>query len=294
MFTRTKSLQWYRFCAELENCDLFSLCHDFEKLSLNESESISPKKCESSSRDVLSSYEKLKYNELVNTFNDKLWGKALMSQLRMPFMSIPRHFIVHSLQPAILGLSKLFPPHDMHDLKVALGFRFLPGQSSFLNHELNLATNTLKKFSILGNKICSSLYKVQISHEEMSGYSSACTGMRSLIHKCEKILIEVMTYYKGRHGRFIILATLGVGYTIWYAFQSGHPNYIPTVGAFAPIFSYDSIFHNVLNLPGFNQLNYIEVKEIKNSVNTACNTPPLNDITIPASGPVLAAVSLGC
>lgn len=102
----------------------------------------------------------------------------------------------------------------------------------------------------------------------MSTYSLGGAGMRSLINKCEKILVEVMTYYKGRHGRFIILASLGIGYTVWYAFQSGDPNHIPVVGAFAPIKSYDSIFHNVLNMPGFAQISFVEVKDLSNSVNT--------------------------
>lgn len=106
--------------------------------------------------------------------------------------------------------------------------------------------------------------------------------------------MEVITYYDGSYGRFLVLVSLGVGCTVWYGFVKGEAHQTPSGGLFSLFDSYEPFFNMEYIAPGFRRLCLVERNDVSALVeSTMENELPFSGITIPASGPVLKSVSLG-
>lgn len=122
MVTKMKFL--LSFNKEIEYLDIFSLCNEFDKLSLKDntgssSSSTSKSLVQSSSysyRDTLLSFLR------GSTHYQRC--QSLINQLRAPFIELPRHYIDSSFKS--------------YDIQMGFGFRFLPGQSQLLLQELKM------------------------------------------------------------------------------------------------------------------------------------------------------------
>ena len=102
---------------DIENLDIFSLCNEFNKLSLEDKTGGSSSSSSTSTSLVQpSSYG---YRETLlrrgSTHDNRC--QSIINQLRAPFIELPRHYIDCSFQS--------------YDIYMGFGFRFLPGQSQF-------------------------------------------------------------------------------------------------------------------------------------------------------------------
>lgn len=210
-----------------------------------------------------------------------LLSKSIIEKVQAPFIEFPRHFM-DSLS------------FESYNLYINLGFRFHPGQSNFLINELKFP-KCFDRLSLLSNSLGLSYNIRPLNELSLFPYSSSGAGMRSLVTDgYSKILVEVITYYEGWYGRFLVLVSLGIGCTVWYGYAPGSPYHAPDVSLFTPFESYDSFFDMNYYAPGFRRVGFVEINDVSASVESAFgNEPPFADIEIPASGPVLKAVGLG-
>lgn len=178
---------------------------------------------------------------------------------------------------------------------LTLGFRFLPGQSSFLTKSLSLpkAVESLIDFR---NQLGLSLSKDSLTNMVQIKYNSL-TDQASTISS--RILVEAITYNNGYYGRFLVLVQLGIGCTVWYGFLPGAESCIPVDGfLFNPIDSYDSFINQPAThvQPGFDKITLVEneVNILPKLAEAYTHEKPFIDIQIPnAGGSLLMSVSLG-
>ena len=117
------------FNKEMENLQIFSLCKEFDELSLSEKEEKIPNDIGPSSsypkmlqysasvlRPLSTSYHALNLHSFTPSLSP--WLQAFIENLRAPFVDLPHHLF------------------QEYDIKMGIGFRFLPGQSDFLFNEL--------------------------------------------------------------------------------------------------------------------------------------------------------------
>lgn len=175
---------------------------------------------------------------------------------------------------------------------MGLGFRFTPGQTQFLHNELKLP-ESFDRLSLISNSLGLSYNRVPA--KSLVSFSSSGVGLRGLLNdQLTKILVEVITYYNGRYGRFLVLVCLGIGCTVWYGFAPGVAHQPPEGNLFAPLESYASFFNMDYYEPSLHRVYFLERNDVTPSVELAMgNEHPFSEIRIPASGPVLTAVGLG-
>lgn len=277
---------WYRFLSEIENLQMFSLCKDFDKLSLEDNTGGSSSSSSSlySSRSLVfpSSYG---YRGMINSFLDScthsLWSKHLIEQIRAPIIELPRNIL---------------SSFESYDIRMGLGFRFLPGQCQFLTQELRLP-ESFDRLSFLSDSIGLSYNSIPLSGFSLSPYSNSFAGLRGLVADGDsftKILVEVITHYEGMYGRFLVLVTLGLSCTVWYTFVPGSCDVAPNSSLFGRLESYDAFLNMDYYAPGFSRVAFVERNDVSETVVSALkNDLPFAEITIPASGNVLKAVGLG-
>ena len=263
------------FLNEVENLQIFSLCKDFDNLSLDD------KTGESSSTSLVKSGYRSTFRHFLRSCKNSLLSKSIIEKVQAPFIEFPRHFM-DSLS------------FESYNLYINLGFRFHPGQSNFLLHELKFP-NCFDRLSFLSNSLGLSYNSRPLNGLSLFPYSSSGAGLRGLVSDFyNKILVEVITYYEGRYGRFLVLVSLGIGCTVWYGYAPGSPYHAPDVSLFTPFDSYDPFFKMDYYAPGFHRVGFVERNDVSASVESSFgNELPFADITIPASGPVLKAVGLG-
>ncbi len=113
------SLSWIQFLSEIENLQMFSLCKEFDNLSLEDNTEGSS----SSSSSVVQPSSYYGYRSMINRFlhssRHSLWSKHLAEQIRAPIIEVPHRILSSSL-------------FDSYNIRMGLGFRFVPGQSRFL------------------------------------------------------------------------------------------------------------------------------------------------------------------
>lgn len=177
---------------------------------------------------------------------------------------------------------------------MGLGFRFLPGQTEFLMQELQLP-ESFERLSFLSHSLSSSYNFSRISLESLLPYSCSGVGLRGLVSdNLNKILVEVITYYDGTYGRFLVLVCLGIGCTVWYNYAPGTSDRAPDSNVFTPLESYEPYFYSNFYSPVFRKLDFVETHDVTALVDSILgNEEPFTDIRIPASGPVLKSVGLG-
>ncbi|KAL0307399.1 UNVERIFIED_CONTAM: hypothetical protein Scaly_2983900 [Sesamum calycinum] len=101
-----------KFLKDVEDFQIFSLCQEFEDLSIED-------KKEGSSEDSSSSLIPRRFNRdehrLFYGLGSSLWIHPFIELLRAPFIEVPKEYIEKSLQK--------------YDISLGFGFRFLPGSS---------------------------------------------------------------------------------------------------------------------------------------------------------------------
>lgn len=269
---------WYHLLNEIENLQMFSLCKDFDELTLEDNNGRSSSLSSTSQVQTSSYGYRGTFHRFLRCWRHSILSPSIIEKIRAPFIAIPRHF---------MDLSS-FP----YDISMGFGFRFLPGQSQFLAQELQLP-ESFDRLSLLSNSLGLS-YNCRAHHvQSLFSFSSSGAGLRGLVNeRYTKILVEVVTYLDGRYGRFLVLVCLGIGCTVWYSFVHGSPHHAPE--GFAPLDSYDPFFNMDHYAPGLRRVGFVERNDVSASVESALvNELPFAEITIPASGPVLKAVGLG-
>ncbi|KAL0292816.1 UNVERIFIED_CONTAM: hypothetical protein Sangu_3250300, partial [Sesamum angustifolium] len=208
-----------------------------------------------------------------------LWIHPFIELLRAPFIEVPKEYIEKSLQK--------------YDISLGFGFRFLPGQEDFIIQSLQLP-QSFDRLSFLSRSLGLLKSATRHCHTGFS-YSIAGVGLRGLANdqlgKLPSFLVDVISHYNGRYGRFIILVSLGIGCTVWYNYVPGSSFTAPTGDLFAHLDSYDHFFDDSYTL---NKVNFIETVDVSDTVDSAFSKElPFTDISIPASCPALKAVGLG-
>lgn len=268
----------YTFLSEIENLQMFALCKDFDKLSLKDD--IGPSQSSTSCVPSSSYGYRCIIDRFLHSRTHSLWCKSIIEQLRAPFIEFPRNLLS----------SKSYD----NDIKMGIGFRFLPGQTEFLNQEFHLP-KSFDRFSFLYNSLGLSYNSRPLFVQGIFPYSWNGAGLRGFVNdKLSKVLVEVITYYKGMYGRFFVLVCLGVGCTVWYAFAPGSADHAPASDIFSSVDSYDPFFKMDSNIPNFRRVCFVERNDVTESVASAfVNEHPFAEIEIPASGHALKAVGLG-
>lgn len=109
---------WFRFLYEIDNLQMFALCKDFDELSLQDDRVGS-----SSSSTSLVQPSSYGYRGSFLPFFRSLtpsWSRPFIEQLRAPFIEFPRHLMESSFQS--------------YDIRMGIGFRFLPGHPGLGNY----------------------------------------------------------------------------------------------------------------------------------------------------------------
>lgn len=282
---------WIRFLSEIENLQMFSLCKEFDNLSLEDntvgSSSSSSSVVQPTSSSVVQPSSYYGYRSMINRFlhscRHSLWSKHLIEQIRAPIIEVPHRILSSSL-------------FDSYNIRMGLGFRFVPGQSQFLLKELQLP-QSFDRLSFLSDSLGLPYNSVHLSSFSLSPYSYEFAGLRGLVadgHSFTKILVEVITHYEGMYGRFLVLVTLGLCCTVWYTFAPGSCLDAPNSGLFGRLEAYDAFLNMDSYVPGFSRVVFVERNDVSETVVSALrNDLPFAEITIPASGNVLKAVGLG-
>lgn len=289
------------FLREFKELQIFALCKDFDDLSLDDTESSASTSTSTSTsinlseltsnillnpnillnRGIRSSY----LQHLHNTIAPPL--RSVIEPLRAPFVGVSQDYIeaafaqIEPLPSIARGVSSV---------SMALGFRFPPGQSTFLLNEIQLP-ECLDSLSFVCNSL--GLFYSTMGANSLLSYSRHAAGLLGENSELNKVLVEVITNVDGLYGRFFILVWLGVGCTVWY---DKVWNRTLGEGLFARIGDYEA-FYDMDFVPSFypfRKLTFLETCDPSSVVDSAfANTPPFAQISIPASGPVLKAVSLG-
>lgn len=279
------NLSLSKVLSVFDDFDLFNLCQDFDRLSLEEEDTASASSSKSIVPSVPSSSYRSSLHRLIRLGGDQpFFNESISRQIKAPFIELPRHIVEY--------LS-----HKTYDVRLGLGFRFFPGQSQFLNHELNLS-ESFDQLVFLRKSL--GLYQSKLSLQTMYHFCRAGAGLRGIATEglSNKILVEVLSYFNGFYGRFIILYYVGVGCTVWYGFAPGNPTFAPDSSLFAPIASYEPFLNMDYEVPfqlGFSKMTFLETVEsggVSASVESAMASEPFAEVTIPANGPVLMAVSV--
>lgn len=176
---------------------------------------------------------------------------------------------------------------------MGLGYRFKPGQSDFIMHDLRLPASLKASYTLWKDSLGLSMSKKMLSVRELCKFSHQ-DGIKSVLDvNYYKNLVEVITLFNGTFGRFLILTCTGLGCTVWYSFFPCIDGQIPTE-LFTPIVTYDPFFNMDYLSPSFNCVEFTAASDISEQINSAYSKiPPLSEIGIPASGVVLRNVGLG-
>lgn len=270
----TDTIAWHNFLCEIDNLQMFSLCKEFDDLSLEDAGDSSSSKSNvkpSTSTSTSTSTSKIieKYSMSIvkpsayrtdihhyfRSLTYSYWCQSIIDKLRAPFIEIPRKLIDISL-------------NVKHEIYLSLAFRFLPGQSDFIKNSLKLP-DSIERLSKLSESLglsqnsgfiskVLSFNRSVIPPDGLYPYCSSGVGIRGLVNnEYSKILIEIITSSKYRYGRFLILVCLGIGCTVWYDFVPGSPEHAPGGDLFDPL-EYENFINMNYNPPGLHKINLVE------------------------------------
>jgi hypothetical protein len=267
---------FHNFLSEMENLQMFALCKDFDELTLEDGGSSSSSSTTDRRTQPLSYRTSILH--LLRNWKNSVLSHSVIEKLGAPFIEIPRN---------LMDLSS-------YNITMGLGFRFLPGQTDFLLKEFSLP-ESFDSFSFISNSLGLSYISRPLPDICLYPYSCSGSGIRSILPEdLNRILVEVITQFDGRYGRFLILVIMGVGCTVWYGFVTGSPLQGPSGSLFSRIDSYDQFFNMHYYAPGFRRICLIERMDFSALIeSTMENEHPFSEIKIPASGPVLKSVGLG-
>lgn len=178
---------------------------------------------------------------------------------------------------------------------MGLCYRFLPFQPNYINSEFIITKKIKDRLTKICNSLGLSYNSVPFSVPELFTYSRKGSGMLSLVNNnFDKVLVEVLSFYKGYYGRFILLVSLGVSCTVWYMFAPGIADIAPPSELLGRVLSYEPFFQVDHHYDKFNKVCFLERKYLTGEVLSALdNEYPFTEINIPASSNVRVAVGLG-
>jgi hypothetical protein len=299
-----QSQTWIKFLSEIENLQMFSICNDFDNLTLEDKTGASASASASSPSQIQPSSYRCNIINYLRNKSKNLWSKPIIDKVQAPIIENPSEALPSIIEnpseasPSIIeNPSEALPfiearKRQACEIKMGISFRF-PGQDEFLLQELRLPSS-FDKLSFISKCIGLSFLSRPISFENAITYSYSGMGLRGLINKDNpRTLIILFNKYKGIFGRFFVLVVLGIGCTVWYCYKPAVEGFEHI--DFEPFVSLDPFYNIAYNPKGFNRVNFLETKDHSALIQSfMMNELPFADITIPASsGQLLKAVSLG-
>ena len=176
---------WKKFMESFGDEQIFTLCKEFEELSLDQSRS------------------KLYFEKSILSFflTNNTGMKSISDIVKAPPLRI-RH--------------SEWRKFIKNDLKMRFAFRYDPdSRDNFLKHILNIPRkDDIFKYlkNNLGLSYCSTFLETMV---KSVGIESLLVSPRDIIKK-HTYLFEILTEYRGYMTRFLILVMLGCGCTVWY------------------------------------------------------------------------------
>lgn len=170
--------------------------------------------------------------------------------------------------------------------KIGLSYRIKPSNTNrFINHVFYI-DKPFDSFTFLSNSLGLSCNMITV--RELLTYSCLGAGLRALVNEVNypsPVLIEILTYFDGLYGRFFVLVTLGLGCTVWSAFEPGVSYQLPESEIFSPMVSYDPFFHIYdYNIPNFSRFQFLEIKDVFDTIlYTYENEYPFSMIEVPTN-----------
>lgn len=285
---------FFKAISAVENWDVFTITNKMRNLSLDDQNTSSSSHLSLVSRSDVpntmpmfsstsSILERFKISSKHSEFT-----RQVMDLTKSPFMDIPKTVMDLTSNSASYILS--------------LGFRFMPGQGEFLFKNLRLP-DTLDGLKGLRDNLGLTLAKDTLTNRGILKFQ----GLSSIHAKgslmMNRVLLEAITYNDGFYGRFLLLAQIGVGCTVWYGFTPGDGFHIPChaslTSLFSPIENYEPFFYNpdVYIHPGFQKMTLMENQANTISALSTAYTDekPFLDIKIPTNGNsnLIVGITLG-
>lgn len=174
---------------------------------------------------------------------------------------------------------------------LSLRFRFMPGQSDFIFKNLRLP-DTVDGLKGLRDNLGLTFSKDSLTNRgilKFEGFSEIHVKGSLLMNR---VLLGAITYNSGFYGRFLVLAQIGIGCTVWYGFAPGEGLNIPccegsVISLLSPIDNYEQFLYNPDSYvyPGFEKMTLMENQENTLSALSTAYTDekPCQDIKIPLS-----------
>jgi len=298
--------QFFKAVSAIENMDVFTITKKMGNLSLDvpstSSSSLDVPSTSSSSNISLVSGSDVPNNimpmlsstsSILERFNKSSkhseFTRKVMDLTKSPFMDIPKTVMDLTSNSASYILS--------------LGFRFMPGQGDFLFKNLRLP-DTLDGLKGLRENLGLTLAKDTLTNRGILKFKGLCEIHAKGSLMMNRVLLEAITYNDGFYGRFLVLAQIGVGLTVWYGFTPGDGINIPfdasITSLFSPIENYEPFFYNpdVYIHPGYQKMTLLENQANTISALSTAYTDekPFLDIKIPTtnSNPnLIVGITLG-
>ncbi|CDP17413.1 unnamed protein product [Coffea canephora] len=287
-------LNFFRAVSAVENLDVFTITKKMGNLSLDDKNTSSSSNLSLVSRSDVpntmpmfsstsSILERFKRSSKHSEFTRKV-----MDLTKSPFMDIPK---------TVMDLTS-----NSASYLLSLGFRFMPGQGEFLFKNLRLP-DTLDGLKGLRENLGLTLAKDTLTNRGILKFKglSEIHAKGSLM--MNRVLLEAITYNDGFYGRFLVLAQIGVGCTVWYGFTPGDGFNIPfdasLTSLFSPIENYEPFFYNpdVYIHPGFQKMTLMENQANTISALSTAYTDekPFLDIKIPtnSNSNLIVGITLG-
>ena len=268
-----------------------------QNLSLNDNDSSSSNNLSLSTNSVQNSMHMLSSTKSIlerfkKSSKHSEFTHRIMEITKSPFIDIPK---------TVMDLTS-----NSAGYILSLGFRFIPGQDDFLFKNLRLP-ETLDGFKGLRENLGLTLSRDTLSNRGILKFKGISDGVSEIKAKgslmMNRVLLEAITYNDGFYGRFLILAQVGIGCTVWYGFTPGDgvlpPLDASVLSLFSPIENYEPFFYNPETYihPGFEKITLLE-----NSDNTISalaegytSTKPFTEIKIPTtnSSNLIVGITLG-
>lgn len=292
---------FFKAVSAVENLDVFTITKKMEKLSLDDQNTSSSSNSSSSrnlslvsrsdvqnTMSIFSSTSSILERFKISSMHSEFTRKV-MDLTKSPFMDIPK---------TVMDLTS-----NSASYLLSLGFRFMPGQGEFLFKNLKLP-DTLDGLKGLRENLGLTLAKDSLTNRGILKFKglSEIHAKGSLM--MNRVLLEAITYNDGFYGRFLVLAQIGIGCTVWYGFTPGDGFNIPfdassLTSLFSPIENYEPFFYNpdVYIHPGFQKITLMENQANTISALSTAYTDekPFLDINIPTNNNanLIVGITLG-
>lgn len=190
------------------------------------------------------------------------------------------------------------------DNRMSFYFRAFPGQETFLGKSYVITNKIKERVTDLCNSIGFTSNSFPYFGPDVFSYSRLGRGLRGLVNEANYQngqVIEVLTFFKGIYGRYIIHVGMGVSCTIWYMFVPGFADVAPIellqrIGSYEQFMDPDSIQNAQNSIQGLHKAVFIERAYITDEVLKSIeNDFPFTDMDIPSgrSSRTKIAVGLG-